>query len=158
MSRVSLHLNRLGRSFLLLALLAWVAVAPGCAKPMGDVSGKVTYKGNLLPYGSVTYWAADGSGWQGGIGSDGSYSIKGIPVGPAKISVISVDPEYERVGKELVTKAREKKGKPMTAADMPKAADMNKWRKSPEKYANQETSGLEFEVKAGQQVHDIDLQ
>jgi hypothetical protein len=156
MFRVSTQLARLGSGVLLGLFTAWLVVAPGCAKPVGDVSGKVTVKGQNLEYGTVTYMASDGTGYQGEIQPDGSYSIKGIPLGAAKIAVTSIDPEFTNKMKAQVEKMRNQKEKPTLQTDMAKY-DISKYRKAPEKYGNPESSELQFDVKPGQNKKDIDI-
>src|SRR5215467_3007456 len=82
------------RSFFLpgvtMAFLTLAAV--GCAG-RGDVSGKVSYKGKPLVFGTVQLEASDKTIKQANIEKDGSYSIPGVPVGEAKVAVSSLNPQ-----------------------------------------------------------------
>ncbi len=53
---------------------------------MGEVSGRVTFGGEPLALGTITFINSDGSVTQGNV-EDGSYRIAKVPVGPAKITV-----------------------------------------------------------------------
>src|SRR5438067_873531 len=64
----------------------------GCAG-YGDVSGKVTYKGKALVFGTVQLEASDKTLKQANIESDGSYSSAGVPVGEARVAVSSANPQ-----------------------------------------------------------------
>src|SRR5262245_12552308 len=71
------------------ALLALAVL--GC-QHRGDLSGTVTYQAKPLVYGTVLVVASDGNTHQGPIGEDGSYSVHGVLVGPARVAVNSPDP------------------------------------------------------------------
>jgi hypothetical protein len=71
-------------------LLLLLPAAAGCGPGVGEVSGKVTYKGQALPDGTVTLLASDGRPYEGKIQADGSFTIQGVPVGPARVTVTSV--------------------------------------------------------------------
>src|SRR5262245_11102874 len=93
------------RSFLRpgVALAFLTLAAVGCGG-RGDVSGKVTYNGKPLVFGTVQFEASDKTIKQANIETDGSYFIAGVPVGEAKVAVSSDNPksrsEERRVGKE----------------------------------------------------------
>jgi hypothetical protein len=126
-------------TFSLLAL-----AASGCGKSTGNVSGKVTYQGNPLPGGYVNFM---NQGEQNitktsEIKADGSYSVSGLPVGTAKISVQGLS-------------ARR-------LADLPGQGGKDEKIQQkevfvPPQYGNSETSGLTYEVKPGSQSHEIEL-
>src|SRR5262245_30640892 len=63
-------------------------VVAGCNKPVGTVSGKVTYQGKALKGGGVTFVSADGGrSFVGAIGPDGSYKVPDIVAGTYKVTV-----------------------------------------------------------------------
>src|SRR5262249_18625300 len=72
-----------------LALLSLAVL--GCAGK-GDVSGKVTYQGKPLVWGTVQFEGSDNVLKQGNINSDGTYSIRGVATGEAKAAVSSINP------------------------------------------------------------------
>src|SRR5205809_302458 len=85
----SAPVRRPARPLAVLSVLMLVAV--GCAG-RGDVSGKVTYKGKALVFGTVQMEAADKTFKQANIESDGTFSIPGVPVGEARVAVSSTNP------------------------------------------------------------------
>ena len=130
----------------LVALLA--LAASGCGKPVGSVSGKVTYQGKALPGGYVNF-SCEGETptvKSSAIQSDGSYSVSGMPVGPAKITVQGVSGPQGPGNK--------------TPAGDAGAAAMGGGRQTvyvPPQYGNTDTSKLEYTVVSGPQTHDIPL-
>jgi hypothetical protein len=122
-------------ALLCLAILAAAAQARP-AKKTGTIMGKVTYKGKPLPGGTVTFHPAKGKAITGIIQPDGTYAVKDVPLGPAKVAI-----ETESV-----------KPKPGAA---PKGG---KYIPIPAKYASPKTSGLTYMVAAGKQTLDIVLE
>jgi hypothetical protein len=125
---------------LLLGLLA-----AGCDRTPpaeGEVTGRVLYNGKPLPWGNVTFLAADGTKVPTVIEKDGRYQLSKLPVGSYKIGVISretpppIPPHSER---------------PNSKAPTPGKNPFN----ISERYGKPETSGLTYEVREGPQVHDI---
>src|SRR5262245_25668289 len=72
------------------ALLALVAA--GCGG-RGDVSGRVTYQGKPLVWGTVQFEGSDNLIKQGNIKPDGTYAVAGVAVGEAKVAVSSINPQ-----------------------------------------------------------------
>ncbi len=64
----------------------------GCGPSRGDLAGKVTYKGEILKYGTVLVQGGNGEPKQSPISTDGTYNIKGVVAGTVKIAVSSPDP------------------------------------------------------------------
>jgi hypothetical protein len=128
-----------------MALLTVVAV--GCAG-RGDVSGKVTYKGKALVWGTVQFEGSDKAIKQGNIQSDGTYSIQGVATGEAQVAVSSINP------KSSDFQVRQAEGGPP-----PKPRpEVKGWFPIPEKYDAPYTSGLTYTIKRGENKIDIDLQ
>ena len=84
-------MRRLGR-FLFPILLAAFC---GCGNS-SKVTGKVTYQGRLVRYGSVIFLSASRTARSSAIKPDGSYTIDGVPPGTVTIGVISRDPSKGR--------------------------------------------------------------
>lgn len=144
--------SRAARCAAAFVLLIAPAILVGCAGK-GDVSGKVTHNGKLLPYGSVQFQSADGLIVPGTIGSDGTYRVSGVPTGTAKISVNCVDDE----GAIAFAKAMSAAAKdPANKSAKPKGK-LEDFNKIPGKFNDFTTSGLSYDVKSGQQTYDIDL-
>lgn len=147
-----------GGGFLVLGL---VILALGCkgqkkSTDYAEVTGKVYFHGQPLPGGRVNFhlWGEPFSGG-GNINEDGSYKVNS-PVGEVKISVDNrnlmkrmgpsgsaptTPPALKRPGSEA----------PLTAR--------GRYVEIPDKYANPETSGLDWKVeKGGPHQHDIKLE
>ncbi len=116
--------------------------ATGCGKPVGSISGKVTYQDKALPGGYVNY-SCEGdvpTVKTSVIQEDGSYSITGMPAGPAKISVQGLlGPQGPGAGGTA----------PPTGG--------RKTVYVPPQYSTTEKSELTYTVVGGAQTHDIAL-
>ena len=132
------------RLTLALALLPLAAL--GCAGK-GDVSGKVTYKGKPLVWGTVQFEGSDRLVKQGNINSDGSYTLRGVATGEAKAAVSSINP------KSSDFQVRQAEGGPP-----PKPRpEVKGWFPIPEKYDTTFKSGLTYTIKRGENKIDIEL-
>ena len=136
-------------------LAAWVLLvvllSSGCAPtpPVGQVTGKVRFRGGVLPTGTVTFLCADSRSVSARIATDGTYRMDGVAAGPARISVIShprVPPGFR--------KAPVIPGEPAQPAVAPEPPPVA----IPVRYGKPETSGLTYDVQKGVQTHDLDLQ
>jgi len=141
--------RRIATAVQLLGFSVFTLVISGCAGGTGDVSGKVTYKNEPLPYGSVQFETSAGS-FVGDIKADGTYSVSGIPRGAAKVNVTCQDPKYADFMKQLSASARDK------SIPKPKG-NPEDFNKIPGKYNDFSTSGLTLDVKPGSQTYNIDL-
>jgi hypothetical protein len=131
-----------------MALLMLIAV--GCAASRGDVSGKVTYKGKALVFGTVQLQAADKTLKQANIESDGSYTIPGVPLGEARVAVVSTNPQSSDF-QPLVRGDRQPTMPPKAS---PSVAG---WFPIPSDYGDINKSRLTYTVKKGPNTYDIDL-
>jgi hypothetical protein len=136
------------RSFFLpgvtMAFLTLAAV--GCAG-RGDVSGKVTYKGKPLVFGTIQFEASDKTQKQANIEKDGSYFIPGVPVGEAKVAVSSDNPKssaFQRIQKEGMEPP-------------PPPPEVKGWFPIPTGYQDLSNPKLTYFVKSGSNTIDIDL-
>jgi hypothetical protein len=137
-------------------LVSSVCLVSGCGKPVGDVAGKVTYKGKPLEYGSVSLASADGTMCGAEINPDGTYLVKSVPVGKAKVSVTALDPKKSEQAKEWAKRMREGAGRQGGEREKP-PVDPKTLNTVPGSYGEPETSGLTVEVKAGMNQNNIDL-
>jgi hypothetical protein len=127
-------------------------VAGGCAAGHGDVSGKVTYKGKALVLGTVQLQAADKTLLQANIGSDGSYSIPGVPLGEARVAVSSTNPQS--ADSQPLVRGERGERQPTTPKAPPPVAG---WFPIPAEYGDLNKSRLTYTVKKGPNTYDIDL-
>jgi hypothetical protein len=136
------------RSFVrpLVAAALVALTATGCGG-RGDVSGKVTYKGKPLVWGTVQFEGSDNLVKQGNINSDGTYSVRGVAAGEARAAVSSINP------KSSDFQLRRGERGPRTTP----RPEVKGWFPIPEKYDTPFKSGLTYTVKSGQNTIDIDL-
>jgi hypothetical protein len=109
------------------------------------VTGKVSYQGRPVTYGSVVFLGADQTARSGVIEPDGSYTVKGVHPGEVKVAVLSRDP----------AKARVHQGGKRTPED--KAAARKNWFPLPRKFESPETSGVGYTIESGTVRCDIHL-
>jgi hypothetical protein len=130
---------------LALAAVATIPLACGKSGPeMASVRGKVTYKGQPVPKGTVTFVATDPSrrNATGAIDSDGSYRLQteqpgdGAMLGDYKVTVSAHD--------EAIL-------------DYIPAKPVPKKLLAPEKYENPSTSDLKKTVVSGSNTIDLEL-
>jgi hypothetical protein len=142
-------------SLLAVGLLATAAVfVEGCGPAKGEVKGKITYKGVPVGGGSVTIQSAKGSIHTGEISSDGSYVVKGVPMGPAKLAVGWVDNSAVERNVAMLKGKRDAKEVAKPGEARPTPAET---QKLPAKYGDLEQSGLTVEVKGSVTEYNIEL-
>jgi hypothetical protein len=134
----------LTRILFLLVLMAGIA---GCGKSDSSVTGEVKYKGHPLPSGTITFLSqSDHKQVASADIVDGHYTIPSIEPGPVKVTVVTVPPS--------------KGGQPPhgKAIETPGASESAKqFERIPAKFANQDQSGLTYEVISGPQTKDFEL-
>jgi hypothetical protein len=126
----------------------------GCGTSFGDVTGKVTYKSKAVSSGTVMLLASDGRPYDGPIDATGTYTIRKVPVGPAKIAVncfTPVAPETSSAGKKADAKSIDTR---VIRSDDTKLAAVSA---IPTRYGNFAASKLEVTVVPGRTPHDITL-
>jgi hypothetical protein len=133
--------SQLMRLCICVGLLALVFSA-GCSKESGaSLEGKVTYGGEPIDVGTITFIPASGSGVKGGgLIESGSYKVDskiGLGTGPHRVEI-------------RWAKGTGKKSKNEFGEEIQRRAEG-----LPEKYHNQ--SGLTAEIKPGKNVIDFDL-
>ena len=132
------------RQLLCLGLVFGGSLLGGCAGGTGELKGSVTYQNKVLRQGTVSVISQTGSAHAGMIQDDGTYTVVGIPTGPAKVTVSSPDPRSLKVA---LRKKDEK----------PEAPDLTNWTAIPDKYAAADQSGLAVEIKSGVVNYAIEL-
>jgi hypothetical protein len=144
-----------------LALTAMVIVMHiGCAPtvPTGTLSGKVTFKGTIVPEGCLISFVAD-SGYAalGTVDAKGEYKLvmagkQNIPAAKYRIAVT-----VPGINGPEMTDDDERKfmaGDPATVA---KFTQKQQKITIPERYSDTSRSGLGFEIKPGTNTYDIEL-
>jgi hypothetical protein len=151
------------------ALFAGLALlGAGCGSGTGTVAGKVYYKDQIVPGGTVVFTNTDGKGSRTSrIGADGSYKIEDMPAGNVKIAI-----ETESIKPAAPSGQAPGRGAPnmpMPPADkIPAGVDPSKYYSRggdsgekyvqiPGDYSDPNTSGETYVVKKGPQEHDLRL-
>jgi hypothetical protein len=162
-----------------LAVPAFALLLSGCGGGVGDVSGKITYKGKPVVYGSVSFVGADGIPRGARINPDGTYTVKDVGVGEAKITVVSDLPAQDTGGREKAERAkaeRAKAGREEAPADLPAGAPkrgggderadtpevvdpaiVKQWFPIPSEFADINKTKLRFTIRKGPNTYDIQL-
>ena len=129
-----------------------LAAVCGCGKSTATVTGKVTYQGRVVSYGSVIFLSANKTARSGVISPDGSYTVDGVALGPVSIAVISHDPSK---GRSVLRD--HKPAQPGSQGTAPQEAALKRWFPLPRTFENPLTSGLGCTLASGRVSHDIDL-
>jgi hypothetical protein len=140
----SAQVRRFQRWFLLPTVAVMMLSVLGCGSS-GTATGKVTYQGKAVVFGTVQF-ESGGVLKQGNITKEGTYTIAGLPVGPAKAAVNSPDPSG------TTRKRPEKVGQAPAAP-----AESAGWFAIPDDYQDISQPKLNFEIKSGRNTIDIDL-
>lgn len=140
------------RTIRLTVVAALLFAVVGCAEKKGDVSGNVTFNGSPLPAGKVTFICEGGDKpvFSASI-REGKYEIKGLPVGPVKITVATYKPSQAVERPPGLGKTQ----RPGTEESQP--APPEKYVEIPQRYGLADGSNLSYEVKPGSQEYDIPL-
>jgi hypothetical protein len=134
----------------------FLLLASGCGGGTTDVSGKVTFQGKPVVYGTVVMIGSDGIPKNGPIQPDGSYHISGVKTGPVKVAVSSPPPPGVTPPAAKGRDRQMDEGKPEAPPAMaagPVNPDVVKhWFVLPEKFGDPAKSGVSVDVAAGQPV------
>ena len=145
------------RRWLPVVLTLFVIASAGCAG-RGKVTGKVTYKGQPMPGGTVFFHGPSGvpSGSAVINPADGTYSIE-LPVGERKVSVTPASPRLPSEGKGG-PKGKSKDGK-LPPDGSAKTVEKKEWGAKhvpvPVQYTDPEKSSLKVTIKGGSTPFDI---
>jgi hypothetical protein len=155
---------------LLLSVTAFI----GCARPVGSVTGKVTYQSKQLKGGNVTFVSTEGLASQSSpIKEDGTYSIPQLPAGAYKVCVdtASLKPLANRPTMPGAPSSGAPKGAgkldadakipegytPSNPAEMGAAKNAKLYTHIPENYADPNKTDLTFTATGSAQEFPIDL-
>jgi hypothetical protein len=154
--------HAVARRAALAALILPVALAVGCGGPkFGEVSGKITVRGKApnLDGLTISFLGADGRTAAAMVGTDGTFSTRGVPAGEVKIALVYQSPQASTKmsskptggGKDVDTETVKK-----WEASMRAAMDGNAGL--PDKLRDPNTSGLIMTVepnKMNEFNHDV---
>jgi hypothetical protein len=101
---------------------------------------------------------ADNRPYNGKINPDGTYSVTGIPVGQAKIAVLSPNPDPKVPEPKEIGGKKKPLGPEGTPQNDPKKKDDKvKWFEIPDRYGDADKSGLTFTIQEGANTYPITL-
>jgi hypothetical protein len=140
-----------GRILFLLPVLA-VLLTLGCGEQKASVSGKVSYGTTPIPAGIVTFVHSNGTAKTATIKEDSSYKIEGIS--PGKVTVC-VDTSSAKPAP--IPPGPGAPPPPDSEYKPPYGQAQGKWVPIPAIYINPKSSTLTYEVKPGDQKHDIKI-
>jgi hypothetical protein len=73
-------------------LLLLALVLSGCGQRMGKVTGKVSYKGEAVPNGTVVFYGKGDAVSSAPLRPDGTYEATDVPLGEVKVAVSTPPP------------------------------------------------------------------
>jgi hypothetical protein len=133
----------------------------GCEKGRATVSGKITFNGQPLTAGTVTFVADANRVGSGTILPDGTYTAPDAPIG--EVTAVVVTPEPRR-GPGMIGGMEKPppgvQGMPENMKPQGGGDDLTKSMKivaAPSKYTKAETSPLHYTIAPGTQTIDITL-
>jgi hypothetical protein len=144
-------------------LILVIAVGCSTSKTPSRVSGKVTYKGEPVGAGTVTFHTKDGGIFYYPLQPDGSYSGADLTTGEMIVTVDTEAANPKRSGTVYGGKGKEggpsdymKKMKERGAVPEGPIID-GKYVKIPDKYMTKEKSPLKVNLTKGQNENNFDL-
>ena len=138
----------------LLAIVILVLPALGCGSDATDVTGKVSYQGKPVVFGTVCLIGSDGLPKYGAIQSDGSFRIAGARLGATNVAVSSPKPPGFKLPGENAPKTGRDEGlderRPADADATSSPEVLKGWFPLPDKFGNPNTSELTTTVEPNQ--------
>lgn len=130
----------------------------GCGGGTTEVSGRVTFQGKPLVFGTVVMIGSDGIPKSGPIQPDGTYRVKGVKTGMAQLAISSPPPPGAASAGPKTRGGREENDDrtPADAGASVSPEVIHGWFPIPDKFADHTLSGQTAGVRPGQPV-DIDL-
>jgi hypothetical protein len=140
--------------FVTTVLVSGSLLASGCSSPAKSFGGKVTYKGQAVPGGTIVLHAREGAQkYTGTIRADGTFVVSDAAPG---VMVVTIDNKWLKAGALEDGKAQGVDPK-MLEKMMPKDPGGRRYVSIPEKYSNPKTSPLIWEIKTRNESKDFDL-
>lgn len=169
-----LPLVRLVRGLSLGTTVGMIVLIAGCGRPVGTVSGKVTFMNKPVKGGNVTLVSTEGlQSCTGDITEEGGYTIANVTAGAYKVCVetASLKPQQRTMGAPRGNAAKGEKLDPSTvipegyhpsnpaeaALAGANARSAKRYVAIPSRYADPKTTDLEYTVVGGDQKHDLEL-
>jgi hypothetical protein len=118
------------------------------------VTGRVTFQGKPVIWGSVIVVGADGRAASGAIEPDGTYRVENASPGSVNVGVVSRDPLVQHWATSLKTTRARPSAKVFTTAP---PVDRKRWFPIPQQYEEPASSGVTLTLKSGTNETDISL-
>ncbi|MCI0641665.1 MAG: carboxypeptidase-like regulatory domain-containing protein [Gemmataceae bacterium] len=142
--------------------VALFLVITGCSSDRNpnapsSVSGRITYKGNPVPAGSVTFHSKEKGNYNAELGSDGTYQIIDLP---ADTMIVTVETESANPKKKAPEYGGGKGAddyKKRLAIEKPMKQTVQEYVKIPTKYSSPKTSPITITLDRGRQLKDFEL-
>jgi hypothetical protein len=142
------------RNWLLIATLLLSLAATGCGRTT-SVTGRVTYDGQPVQNGAITFYPADGQGPSAGaMVADGQYRVEGITPGKKMVQVVGALGRDEGLRVPQTTEELRQQSERLAAEGSPPIAAGPAALIPPNAVGN----CSEVQVKAGEQRLNFDLQ
>lgn len=135
---------------LLVIVLAFFFSGPKRA----TVSGRITFQGKPVIWGSVVLVGPDGRCAAGRIEQDGTYRVENASTGAVTVGVISRDPLVQNWATNLKS-TRNRPTAKLFSAKPP--VDRNRWFPLPAHFEEPASSGVTLSIKGGTNETDITL-
>jgi len=137
-----------------LLVVVLLASAAGCGNRKADVSGEVHFRGSPLPDGKITFVCEGGDKPVLSTSiRDGKYELRGVPVGPVKITVATHPPGAPGQPPPGMGSMKPPKREP--PGQQPQQS--GQYVEIPRRYSQIDQSNLDCVIQPGSQVHNIDL-
>jgi hypothetical protein len=144
-----------------------LCLAAGCARnpnAPAKISGRVMYKGNPVPGGTITLHSEGKGSYSRELAEDGTYEFADIPTGTLTVTVDTEQlnpkkkaPDYGgAIGNKMYAErvaAEQKMGRNIA----PKGQSQGNYVKIPLKYSSSKTSPLTVDIQSGRQVKEFEL-
>jgi uncharacterized protein YceK len=128
-----------------------IAALSGCGTGTTSISGKVTYQGKKVVYGTVVVVDSTGSSNAGTIKPDGSFTINNVKPGTVKVAVTSQAPPGAKVTK--AARVGRDADDDRTPADANATVDpevVKNWFPLPKEFGYPDESKISLTAKAGE--------
>jgi hypothetical protein len=130
-----------------------IGLSAYAAGASATVTGKVTFQGRPVIWGSVVLVGADGTSAAGRIQPDGTFTVANAPTGEVSVAVASPDPLVQHYASQIKS-SRDRL--PVTQWAAP-PVDRQQWFLLPKRYEDVRTSELKVTVKRGSNDCDLTL-
>lgn len=127
-----------------MVLVFGITLIAGCGENLGEVAGKVTFRGEMVNLGTISFLDGAGKATNANIQADGSYLVSRVPLGKVTVCV-----QTHEVAPIMV--------RPDAAPNSVKIPRL-KHTPIPALYGDPKTSPLKLEVKAGRQEFQVNIQ